>query len=124
MNIKEFLEATGESRRNISFLRAENILPPPSDGRALAQYGSEHLAAIRRYQMLRQKGYRPCQIKLMMSSETSLIRVPVARGINLEISTQMDFGNLDVGSLVQQITGVIESFCISATTQQENSDAT
>ena len=50
MKIGELASLSGVTERQIRFLIAEGFVPAPRGGRANADYGDDHLTAIRRYQ--------------------------------------------------------------------------
>lgn len=83
---RELIDLTGTTERQLRFLIAEGFVPPPRSGRALASYGDNHVQAVRRYTKLRDHGFPPAAIKLMMDARegiaegvvphlTSLVRV-------------------------------------------------
>jgi DNA-binding transcriptional MerR regulator len=82
MDIHEFTTLVGETPRQIRFLVAQKFIPPPTGGRAHAQYGPEHVEAVRRYRQLRSR-YSPAQIKLLMSSDSPKLLLPVEPGVEL-----------------------------------------
>jgi MerR family transcriptional regulator, copper efflux regulator len=48
MNMRELTALTKVAERQIRYLIAE--IPPPRGGRANAEYGEDHVAAIQRYE--------------------------------------------------------------------------
>lgn len=94
MDIHELTALVGETPRHIRFLIAEGFMPPPTGGRARAQYGAEHIEAVRRYRWLRER-FSPSQIKVMMSAGSDGLRMPVAPGINLLVDLSLVGQRLD-----------------------------
>ena len=66
MNIRELAALTSTDVRQICYLIAEGFMPPPHGGRANADYGDDHVAAVHRYTRLRQLGFPPSAIKLLL----------------------------------------------------------
>ena len=58
MKIGELAALTGVAERQVRYLIAEGFIPAPRGGRANADYGDEHVAAIGRYNRLRDLGFR------------------------------------------------------------------
>lgn len=72
----------GLTPRQVRFLVAEGFVPPPRGGRQHADYGEDHVAAIRQYQELREAGLPPAAIRVVLTSQGG-IPLPVAPGITL-----------------------------------------
>ena len=53
MHIRELTAETGTTERQVRYLIAEGFVPAPRGGRSNADYGEDHVAAIRRYGRLR-----------------------------------------------------------------------
>jgi MerR family transcriptional regulator, copper efflux regulator len=68
MNIRELSRITGIAERQIRYLIAEGFIPSPQGGRANADYGENHVAGIRRYMRLREVGFLPAAIKLLLEA--------------------------------------------------------
>jgi MerR family transcriptional regulator, copper efflux regulator len=82
MKIHELVERTGVQPRQIRYLISEGFIPPPRGGRATADYGEVHIAAIDRYQRLRGLGFLPSSIKLILGRGEP---IPLAPGISVTI---------------------------------------
>ena len=82
MKIRELTELTGVAERQVRYLIAEGFIPPPRGGRATADYGEDHVAAIRRYAKLHELGFPPAAIKLLLEAREGA-PFPVAPGITL-----------------------------------------
>lgn len=102
MKIRELVEITGTPERQIRFMIAEGFVPPPTGGRAHADYGENHVAAIRRYTRLRQQGFTPQAIRVLLANGT-VVPLPVAPGVTLQIDPQLFGGSLDVDALVRHV---------------------
>jgi DNA-binding transcriptional MerR regulator len=85
MNIHELTALTGETPRQVRYLIAEGLMPPPEGGRSNAYYGEVHVAAIRGYQRLRALGFKPAAIRLLREGRGGPVTLPVAPGLALSI---------------------------------------
>ena len=74
----------GLTPRQVRFLISEGFVPPPRGGRAHASYGEDHVAAIRRYQELREAGLPPAAIRVVLASAAG-IPIPLAPGVALMV---------------------------------------
>ncbi len=88
MNIRELTEAAEVTERQVRYLIAEGFIPPPRGGRSTADYGEDHLAAIRRYSRLRELGFPPAAIKLMLDAKEG-VPFPVSPGISMTIDPDL-----------------------------------
>lgn len=93
----EFSSLIGAAPRQIRYLVAEGILPPPTGGRSNAQYGDRHVAAYRRYRALSRPqeeggaGLRLSQIKMLPEFAhgfSPVLRVDVRPGVAVEINAE------------------------------------
>ncbi len=84
MKLHELTELTGIPERQVRYLIAEGFIPAPRGGRAHASYGEDHVAAIRRYSRLRELGFPPAAIKVLLQSGEGA-PFPVAPGITLVV---------------------------------------
>src|SRR5437016_6724124 len=100
MNIRELVRLTGIAERQIRYLIAEGFMPPPHGGRSNADYGDEHVAAIHRYARLKDLGFPPAAIKLLLQGGQGA-PFTVAPGITLVI-------NPDLLGQVTDVTPVVE----------------
>jgi len=106
MNIRDLSSRTGTPERQIRYMIAEGFVPPPRGGRAHADYGGDHVAAISRYNALRQRGLPPQAIKVLLASGTTA-PFPVAPGISLHVDPQLLGVRMDVDALVDRIRRVL-----------------
>ena len=106
MNIHALIEETGIAERQVRYLIAEGFVPPPAGGRANADYGEEHLAAIRRYTRLRELGFPPAAIKLLLQAREGA-PFAVAPGITLVIAPELLASAMPVRPLVARIQKIL-----------------
>jgi len=102
MNMRELSSLTGQPERQIRYMIAEGLVPPPRGGRAHADYGDDHVTAIRRYVLLRQQGLPPQAIKVLLAGGTTA-PFPVAPGITLQIDPQLLGVEMDVDAMLDRI---------------------
>jgi MerR family transcriptional regulator, copper efflux regulator len=88
MNIRELAARAGLAERQIRYLIAEGFIPPPHGGRANAWYDEDHVAAITRYVRLRDLGFPPAAVKLLLQNSEGA-PFPVAPGITLVIDPKL-----------------------------------
>jgi len=102
MDIHTFTTLVGETPRQVRFLIAEGFMPPPTGGRSRAQYGHEHVEAVRRYRWLREQ-YSPQQIKLLMTTQGPNLRLPVAPGVELLLDLSLTGPNLNPAGIADRV---------------------
>src|SRR5712691_264522 len=102
MHIRELTAHTGVAERQVRYLIAEGFVPPPRGGRANADYGDDHVAAIGRYTRLRELGFPPAAIKLLLDAREGAPFV-VAPGITLVVDPGLLGTGTAVGPLVERI---------------------
>jgi MerR family copper efflux transcriptional regulator len=102
MNIRELTAATGIPERQVRYLIAEGFMPPPRGGRSNADYGDDHVIAIRRYTRLRELGFPPAAIKILIEARQGA-PFPVAPGITLVIDAALVGSGRDVGPILDRI---------------------
>lgn len=88
MNIHELAAHTGIAERQIRYLIAEGFMPAPRGGRSNAEYGDDHAAAIIRYTRLRELGFPPAAIRLLLEGGQGA-PFTVAPGITLLVEPGM-----------------------------------
>ncbi len=104
MNIRELIAATQITERQVRYLISEGFMPPPEGGRANASYGQNHLDAIQRYNRLRELGFPPAAIKLMLEAKEG-IPFPVTPDVTLIIAP----GLLKSGADPEPIVAAVQS---------------
>ncbi len=102
MNIRELTVLTGLAERQIRYLIAEGFIPPPRGGRANADYADDHVAAIARYTRLRDLGFPPAAIKLLLESREGA-PFPVAPGLTLVIDPKLLGSGTPVEPIIDSI---------------------
>jgi DNA-binding transcriptional MerR regulator len=102
MHIRELTTRTGIAARQVRFLIAEGFIPPPRGGRANADYGDDHVAAIERYARLRDLGFPPAAIKLLLQAREG-VPFPVAPGITLVVDPGLLAGGSPVAPVVDSV---------------------
>jgi len=106
MKIGELAALTGVAERQVRYLIAEGFIPAPRGGRANADYGDEHVGAIRRYTRLRDLGFPPAAIKLLLEAREGA-PFPVAPGITLVVDPDVLGSGADVGPLIERIATLL-----------------
>ena len=102
MQMRELIRRTGVTERQVRYLIAEGFMPGPAGGRATADYGEDHVATIRRYGRLRELGFPPAAIKLLLAAREGT-PFPVAPGITLVVSPDAIAGGMDASPVVREI---------------------
>jgi MerR family copper efflux transcriptional regulator len=106
MRMNELTDLTGIAERQVRYLIAEGFIPPPRGGRANADYGEDHVAAIHRYARLRDLGFPPAAIKLLLQAREGA-PIPVAPGITLVVDPDLIGSGTDVGDLAERIVQIL-----------------
>jgi MerR family transcriptional regulator, copper efflux regulator len=88
MNIRELTARTGLAERQVRYLVAEGFIPPPRGGRSNADYTEGHVAAITRYTRLRDLGFPPAAIRLLLQTRQGA-PFPVAPGLTLVVDPNL-----------------------------------
>jgi DNA-binding transcriptional MerR regulator len=111
MKLTDLIEAIADQRvtpRFVRFLIAEGVIPPPTGGRAHAEYASEHVEGIARYLRLRDLGLSVAAIKrLDESAALDAVAVELAPGLTLAIRTGELLVPFDPTELAARIIAVI-----------------
>lgn len=102
MNIRELTERAGIPERQVRYLISEGLLAPPRGGRANADYGDDHLEAIARYRRLRELGFPPAAIKLLLQAREGA-PFPIAPGVTLVVSPDLMGTGQPVEPLVEGV---------------------
>lgn len=106
MNIRELAGLTGMPERQIRYMIAEGFVPPPRGGRAHADYGEDHVAAIRRYDALRKRGLPPQAIRVILEAGTA-VPFPVCPGITLHVDPQLLGVRMDAEAVLDRIRDLV-----------------
>jgi MerR family transcriptional regulator, copper efflux regulator len=105
-HMRELTALTGVPERQVRYLIAEGFIPPPRGGRANADYGDDHVAAIRRYGKLRERGFPPAAIRLLLEARDGA-SFPVAPGVTLIVDPALIGSGTDIRPLVKRIADVL-----------------
>ena len=106
MHIRELTSRTETTERQVRYLIAEGFVPAPSGGRANADYGDDHVAAILRYRRLRDLGFPPAAIKLLLQAREGA-PFPVAAGITLVIDPDLLGSGVPVEPVVDRVRTIL-----------------
>jgi len=106
VNIRELIRLTAIPERQVRYLIAEGFVPAPRGGRANADYGDDHVAAIRRYARLRDLGFPPAAIKLLQQAKEGAPFV-VAPGVTLVVDPNLIGSGAESGPLVERIKDLL-----------------
>lgn len=101
MHIRDLIARTGIAERQVRYLIAEGLIPPPRGGRANADYGEDHVAAITRYARLREIGFPPAAIKLLLEAREGA-PFPIAPGVTLVIAPALLASGTAVEPMIQR----------------------
>ena len=117
MNMRELTARTGVAERQVRYLIAEGLIPPPRGGRATANYGEDHVAAIRRYGALRELGFPPAAIRLLLQTREGA-PFPVMPGVTLVIDPDL----IGTDTPIAQIRARIDRILTEVFDEGENHD--
>jgi MerR family transcriptional regulator, copper efflux regulator len=106
MNIRELTARTGLAERQIRYLIAECFIPPPRGGRANANYDEDHVTAITRYVRLRDLGFPPAAIKLLLQTNEGA-PFPVAPGLTLVVDPKLLGSGASVDPFIDSIRRIL-----------------
>lgn len=106
LRLKELMERTGAAERQIRYLISEGFVPPPRGGRANADYGEDHVEAVTRYSRLKELGFPPAAIRLLLGA-TSGIPFPIAKGITLVIDPSQLASGADLEPIMRSTRDVL-----------------
>lgn len=106
MRIKDIMERTGATERQIRFLISEGFVPSPRGGRSNAEYGDDHVEAIIRYGRLKELGFPPAAIRLLIGA-TAGIPFPVAKGVTLVVDTSQLASGADIEPMLAAARDVL-----------------
>ena len=106
MNIRDLIRLTAIPERQVRYLIAEGFVLAPRGGRATADYGDDHVAAIRRYVRLRDLGFPPAAIKLLLQAKEGAPFV-VAPGVTLVVDPNLIGSGAESGPLVERIQDLL-----------------
>ena len=102
MRLKDLIKQTGLAERQVRYLITEGFIPPPKGGRATADYGHSHVSGIKRYLALKDLGFPPAAIRLLLDAKPGVPLV-LAPGITLIVSPDLIGSSQDLMAL-QELT--------------------
>ena len=100
---------------------AEGFVPAPHGGRANADYDEDHVAAIRRYSILRRQGLPPQAIKVLLASGMTA-PFTVAPGIVLHIDPAILGQEVDINDLEKRVRTVLSDVFMEPSHASDNDD--
>jgi MerR family transcriptional regulator, copper efflux regulator len=106
MKMRGLTRRTRVTERQVRYLIAEGFVPPPRGARATADYGEDHVAAIRRYNRLRELGFPPAAIKLLLQAREGA-PFAVAPGITLIIDPDLLGGGAPTAPLIERVAKLL-----------------
>jgi MerR family transcriptional regulator, copper efflux regulator len=106
MNMRELTRQVRVTERQVRYLIAEGFMPPPRGGRANADYGDDHVAAIRRYNRLRELGFPPAAIKLLLEAREGA-PFTIAPGVTLVVDPNLLGSGSPPGPLIERIAKLL-----------------
>jgi DNA-binding transcriptional MerR regulator len=101
MKFDDLVQASGVAARQIRYLVAEGFVPPPAGGRAHARYDETHLRAIQRYERLKQLGFPPAAIRLLLDAREG-IPFPIRPGITLVVAPELIGSEADASAIAAE----------------------
>ena len=107
MNIRELTSRTGIAERQIRYLIAEGFMPAPHGGRSNADYDDDHVVAIQRYSRLKELGFPPAAIKLLLQGGHGA-PFTVATGITLVVNPDLLGQVADVTPIINRATALLK----------------
>lgn len=106
MHIRELVARTGISERQVRYLIAEGFMPPPTGGRAMADYGEAHVEAVQRYLSLRELGFPPAAIRKLLEAKEGA-PFPVAPGITLVVDPLLVNSSTPIAPVLARLKGIL-----------------
>jgi len=106
VRIRELVARTGITERQLRYLISEGFVPRPYGGRANAEYGEEHLEAIRRYLRLRELGFPPAAIRVLLEARQG-VPIPIADGVTLVVDPRLIASGEPVAPLMERLQRVL-----------------
>ena len=121
MRLSDLIERTGTAPRQIRYLISEGFVPPPRGGRANADYGEDHVEAVTRYSLLKELGFPPAAIRMLLDA-TAGIPFPIAMGITLVIDPVQLGSGADVEPIIRSVRDVLSRALNKSTHSKSSGD--
>jgi DNA-binding transcriptional MerR regulator len=121
LRLKDLIERTGTAERQIRYLISEGFVPPPRGGRANADYGEDHIEAVTRYARLKELGFSPAAIRLLLGA-TAGTPFPIAKGITLVIDPSQLASGADLEPIIQSTRDVLSRALAKSTYSKSSGD--
>ena len=110
MNREELEAASGVTARNIRFLIAEGLLPPPVGAGRGASYTGEHLRALLTYAAAKERGVASLDvIRREIASGEEKIDIPVMSGVRMTVARET-LETWSTEQLVHAVRTALEEF--------------
>ncbi len=122
MRLSELIERTGVVERQIRYLISEGFVPPPRGGRAYAEYGEDHVEAVTRFVRLRELGFPPAAIRLLLDA-TAGIPFPISKGITLVVDTSRLASGGDVEPMIAKAREVLSGILSKQEKKDQSGDS-
>ncbi|MCY4170740.1 MAG: helix-turn-helix domain-containing protein [Bacteroidetes bacterium] len=106
MTMRDLTKLTGYTARQVRYLIAEGFVPPPTGGRANAEYGETHISAIKRYQDLRAAGFSPASIRVLYETHSG-VPIEIVQGVSLIINPNLIPDHVSVDELQKHIRSAV-----------------
>lgn len=81
-------------------------MPPPTGGRAMADYGETHVEAVQRYMRLRELGFPPAAIRKLLEAKEGA-PFPVAPGITLVVDPSLLSSRRDIEPILTRLKRIL-----------------
>lgn len=94
------------TERQVRYLISKGFMPRPRGGRTYADYGDDHVAAVRRYRRLRGLGLTPLRIEALLAGG-ELVPVPVRPGLAVLVDVAALRGSADARGLATAIEAIL-----------------
>jgi MerR family copper efflux transcriptional regulator len=95
--------------RQVRYLVAGGLIPRPRGLRCAPEWGDDHIRAVRRCSYLREAGFTPANIKVLLSANRGT-PFPVAPGVTLVIDPKLLGHGADTGALVRRLDELLKTF--------------
>lgn len=112
MRLKDLIKQTGLAERQVRYLITEGFIPPPKGGRANADYGDSHVSGIKRYLALKDLGFPPAAIRLLLDAKPGVPLV-LAPGITLIVSPDLIGSSQDLMALQERTSNAFSNLFTS-----------